>query len=97
MSRLAGALCTFSMDAHPRQLPLYDHAAPSEPFRQLTQRIEALLKVVVPTNTLRYPLRPAGESIYTAAVADTRCFGGAEWFLALHTTGDVAALAAQVP
>ncbi len=97
MSRLAGALCTFSMDAHPRQLPLYDHAAPSEPFRQLAQRIEALLKVVVPMNTLRYPLRPAGESIYTAAVADTRCFGGAEWFLALHTTGDVAALAAQVP
>ena len=25
MSRLAGALCTFALDSHPRDLPLYDH------------------------------------------------------------------------
>ena len=25
LSRLAGALCTFALDSHPRDLPLYDH------------------------------------------------------------------------
>ena len=28
LSRLAGALCTFSLDSHPRTLPLYDHDEP---------------------------------------------------------------------
>ena len=27
MSRLAGALCTFGMDSHPRTLPVYDHSS----------------------------------------------------------------------
>lgn len=97
MSRLAGALCTFSMDAHPRHLPLYDHAAPSEPFQQLAQQIETLLQVVAPTNILRYPLRPAADSIFTAAIDDPRAFGGAEWFLAVQSPIDAAALTGQVP
>ncbi len=32
MSRLAGALCTFALDSHPRDLPLYDHDNPSDCF-----------------------------------------------------------------
>ena len=36
MSRLAGALCTFALDSHPRDLPLYDHENLSECFESST-------------------------------------------------------------
>ena len=34
LSRLGGALCTFALDSHPRDLPLYDHRNLSESFRE---------------------------------------------------------------
>ena len=38
MARLAGALCTFSLDAHPRAVPAYDHDRPEKCFAELTVR-----------------------------------------------------------
>ncbi len=36
MARLGGALCSFSLEAHPRDLPVYDHENLSECFRSST-------------------------------------------------------------
>ena len=59
MSRLAGALCTFALDSHPRDLPLYDHQNLSECFGQLDAHIRAHLETIVPTNCLSIPLHAA--------------------------------------
>src|SRR3974390_1320243 len=47
MARLAGALCTFEMGAHPASLPNYDHWNPGPGFLQIDSEIRRLLEVVV--------------------------------------------------
>ncbi len=59
LARLAGALCTFALDAHPRDLPLYDHDEPEGTFDGLDRFIRRHLDVAIPTNTVRIPLAPA--------------------------------------
>ncbi len=61
MSRLAGALCTFALDSHPRDLPHYDHQNLSDCFDQLDRHIRAHLETIVPTNCISIPLSPAGD------------------------------------
>ena len=61
MSRLAGALCTFALDSHPRELPLYDHDNLSECFEALDRHIRAHLETIVPTNCVSIPLAPRRE------------------------------------
>lgn len=97
MSRLAGALCTFSMHAHPRELPSYDHASPSESFGELARRIAEMLNVVAPSNTVRIPVRPVGESFYAATVTDPRCLGASDWHLAVRSSIGPAEVAGRVP
>jgi type VI secretion system protein ImpJ len=58
LSRLAGALCTFSLDSHPRDLPLYDHAAPEAGFATLAAHIRRHLEVVLPSGAIVLPLQP---------------------------------------
>jgi type VI secretion system protein ImpJ len=97
MSRLAGALCTFSMHAHPRELPAYDHMRPGECFGELDRRIRELLNVVAPSNTVRIPVRTVAEAFYAATVTDTRCLGQAEWYLAVRSSIGPAEVAGRVP
>jgi type VI secretion system protein ImpJ len=59
LARLAGALCTFSMDAHPRDLPLYEHDAPEAAFDALDRFIRRHLDVAIPTGYVNIPLLPA--------------------------------------
>ncbi|HEX6924606.1 MAG TPA: type VI secretion system baseplate subunit TssK [Longimicrobiaceae bacterium] len=97
LARLAGALCTFSMHAHPRDLPTYDHARPWESFGDLMRRIVELLDVVAPSNTIRIPVRPVAEAFYAATVTDPRAFGNCDWYLAVRSRLDPAELAGAVP
>lgn len=97
MSRLAGALCTFSMHAHPRDLPVYDHARPGESFAELDRRIREMLNVVAPSNSVRIPVRPVGEAFYAATVTDPRCLGDSEWYLAVRSSIGPAEVAGRVP
>jgi type VI secretion system protein ImpJ len=59
MSRLGGALCTFSLDAHPRDLPLYVHDAADAAFDALDRHIRRHLELVLPSGAIVIPLRPA--------------------------------------
>ncbi|HEX6070754.1 MAG TPA: type VI secretion system baseplate subunit TssK [Longimicrobiaceae bacterium] len=97
MARLAGALCTFSMHAHPRELPTYDHARSAESFTGLERRILEMLNLVAPASSLRFPLRPVGESFLAATVDDSRCYAGAEWYLAVRSSAAPVETAARVP
>lgn len=84
MSRLAGALCTFDLESHPSSLPTYDHADPGPRFQKLDGDIRRLLEVVVPTQALVIPLKPAERYYFQGEVKDERCFGRTRWMLGIH-------------
>jgi type VI secretion system protein ImpJ len=97
MSRLAGALCTFALDSHPRTLPLYDHLRLSECFDELERHIRLHLETIVPTNCLSIPLKPAGDYYYEGEVTDQRCLGRSRWVFAIHSDMGEAELMARTP
>jgi len=84
MSRLGGALCTFALDSHPRDLPLYDHDNLGDCFEALDRHIRAHLEIVVPTNCISIPLRPADHYYYEGDISDQRCLGRSRWLLAVR-------------
>ncbi len=84
LSRLAGALCTFALDSHPRDLPLYDHDNLSEGFEKLDRHIRAHLETIVPTNCLSIPLEPAGDYFYEGEITDARVMGRSRWVFAIR-------------
>jgi type VI secretion system protein ImpJ len=85
LSRLAGALCTFVLDSHPRTLPVYDHDNLTEGFRALDRHIRAHLETIVPTTCLAIPLEKSGDYFYEGDITDTRCFARARWLLGVRS------------
>lgn len=97
MSRLAGALCTFALDSHPRELPSYDHHNLTECFEKLERHIRLHLETIIPTNCISIPLRPAGNYYWEGEVTDQRCLGRSRWVFAIHADMGEAELMAQTP
>ncbi len=85
LSRLAGALCTFSMTAQITDVPSYDHGAPTETFDALERLLRAHLEFVISARTLIMPFQQTGSLLHTTAITDARCFErGARWFLGVR-------------
>lgn len=97
MLRLAGALCTFAMDAHPRDLPLYDHGDLGGCFGALDQHVRAHLETVVPTNVIAIPLRKSADYFYEGDVIDPRCLDRARWIFSIRSATGEVALRAKTP
>jgi type VI secretion system protein ImpJ len=97
LSRLAGALCTFALDAHPRALPAYEHDHLEECFGALDRHIRAHLEVVAPAARTMVPLRVTTPFLYTGAITDQRAFGRARWILGVRSSLTGVELAARVP
>ena len=84
--RLAGALCTFSLTATPRDLPDYAHDDLAGCFAALERHVRAHLDVVVASRVVAVPLARASEVLHVGAIADARAFEpGARWFLSLRS------------
>jgi len=96
-SRLAGALCTFTLDSHPRTLPLYDHEGLSECFDALDRHIRGHLEIMVPTNCVTIPLEKMSDYTFEGEVADTRCLGRARWFLGIRANLGEAEVIGRTP
>ncbi len=86
MSRLAGALCTFGLDVHPKSLPVYGHRDPGEGFLALDDHIRRHLEIVMPSRAIRIPLAPAGTSLFAGPVSDERCLGESRWILEIRAS-----------
>ncbi len=97
MSRLAGALCTFSLDSHPRSLPLYDHQHLDECFGELDLHIRRHLEIIIPENCLRIPLTPTTQYFFAGEVVDQRCFGQSSWILAVRAGGAESDVISKIP
>lgn len=97
LSRLAGALCTFSLDSSSIALPVYDHDAPSDGFAALYRHIRTHLELVLPDTTLSIPLQPAGELLFHADVTDARAYGRAQWILGVRARAGQADIILRFP
>jgi len=85
MSRLAGALCTFSLDSNPRSLPAYDHYDPGAGFTALEDHIRRHLEIIVPSQAIVIPLKGTARYFYEGDVRDPRCLGPSRWMLGIRS------------
>ncbi len=97
LSRLAGALCTFGLESHPRTLPAYDHERLSECFEALDQHIRAHLELIVPTNCVSIKLDKVRDNFYEGDIVDPRCLGRGRWVLGIHSSLGEAEIITKVP
>jgi len=97
LARLAGALCTFSLESDPRDIPLYDHDHPGEAFAALDRHIRRHLEVVIQERYISVPLTRTAANLHTAALADKRTLGRAEWVLRVRSGASSAAVITEVP
>jgi len=85
MSRLAGALCTFSLESNPRSLPAYDHYDPGPSFAILEEHILRHLEIIVPAQAITIPLKEAARYYHEAEIRDQRCLGPSRWILGIRS------------
>ncbi|MCC7237332.1 MAG: type VI secretion system baseplate subunit TssK [Bryobacterales bacterium] len=79
MSRLAGALCTFSIESHPAQLPRYEHARLADCFEHLDLHIRQHLELMVPSNTVRFAFEQVALYFWQSRILDERTLNRARW------------------
>ena len=97
MARLAGALCTFALDSHPRDIPVYDHDALDRTFRDLDGHIRRHLETIVPTNCISIPLAPAAKYFYEEDITDQRCLNRSRWILAVRSSAGEVEVMTKTP
>jgi type VI secretion system protein ImpJ len=97
LSRLAGALCTFAIDSHPRSLPAYDHDQLEICLPALDRHIREHLEIVIPTNCVSIPLKRFEDYFYAGEILDSRCFDRARWVFAIRSRLRRADLLAKTP
>jgi len=83
--RLGGALCTFALDSHPRNLPLYNHMALDVCFAEIERHIHDHLDLLAPSNVLSIPLKSTANYFYEGEIKDQRCLDRARWMLSVHS------------
>ena len=97
LSRLGGALCSFSLHAHPRDLPLYNHDALGECFAALETHILRHLEMIVPTNVVEVAFQPAENYFFTATITDPRLLDRSRWLFEIQSKSGEAALISRTP
>jgi type VI secretion system protein ImpJ len=85
LSRLSGALCTFSLTTQSRDLPLYTHDDLGSCFAALERHLSSHLDVVVAAKAVVIPLPRGDDTLFGGSIADPRCFDpAARWFLGVR-------------
>jgi type VI secretion system protein ImpJ len=97
LARLSGALCTFALESHPRDLPLYNHEDLAGCLGQLHDHIRAHLELIVPTSLVTVPLTVTANSLHTGAIPDKRAFEDASWILGIRSSAGAADTIGRVP
>jgi type VI secretion system protein ImpJ len=97
MSRLAGALCTFGLDSHPRSLPAYDHENLTKCLSTLDRHIREHLEILMPTNCISISLTPGAPYFFEGKVTDSRALGRAQWILGIRANIGESALISLPP
>ena len=86
LSRLAGALCTFTLDMHPRMLPVYDHDAPQACFDALDRHIRQNLDIVAPSGRAAIPFTSSAPYLHVAQITEAGAFTAPQWILGVRSS-----------
>ena len=87
LSRLSGALCTFSLTTQARELPTYTHDDLGGCFAAIERHLRTHLDVVVAAKAVVVPLARGDDTLFGGSIADARCFDpAARWFLGVRST-----------
>jgi type VI secretion system protein ImpJ len=97
MLAIAGALTTFSLKVHPRDLPAYDHEQLETCFTSLDEKLRFLLETVVPSNFVALPLKMVQPAIYATALDDDKYLKNTKMYLALQGEMNEAELINKTP
>ncbi len=97
MLSLAGALSTFSLKVHPRDLPVYDHDNLGACFSDLDEKLRFLLDTVVPSNYVALPLRLVQPSIYATSIDRDDYLKNTKMYLAISAETTQGDLIGRVP
>ncbi len=97
LSRLAGALCTFGFEVHPRDLPKYDHLNLDKCFYALDDHIRRHLEIIVPSQTIAVPLRALDRYFYEGDLVDQRCLNRSRWVLGVRSSASDADVITKTP
>lgn len=97
MLAVAGALTTFSLKLHPRDLPAYDHDELATCFTDLDEKLRFLLDTVVPSNFVSLPLKLVQPSIYATALADDKYLVNTKMYLAIKAEMNEGELITKAP
>jgi type VI secretion system protein ImpJ len=97
MLSLAGALTTFSLKIHPRDLPLYDHDDLGACFTDLDEKLRQLLETVVPSNFVSLPLKLVQPSIYATSIDQDKYLVNTKMYLAANAEMNQADLINKTP
>jgi len=97
MLSLAGALTTFSLQVHPRDLPVYEHDKLGSCFGELDEKLRFLLETVVPSNYVALPLKPVRTSIYATSLDEDRYLVNTKMYLAVSAEMGEADLISRAP
>lgn len=97
MLRLGGSLCTFALDSHPRELPLYNHERLDECFGALDDHIRRRLETIVPTQYIEIPLTQRAEFFYEGSISDQRVLDRSRWIFAIHSKAGEVEIISKTP
>jgi type VI secretion system protein ImpJ len=84
--RLAGALCTFSLDTKPLDFPKYDHENLGSCFSGLADKIDGMLKAIVwpPSKCTPIPLRLSSSGIWEGSVTNPVHLRTGQFYIAVR-------------
>lgn len=97
MARLAGALSTFGMEAHPNRLPLYDPFQLGECFKTLDRHIRDHLELFSPSHVSVIALENLAPFFYAGAATDERVLYRSRWIFAIRCAIGESELITSVP
>jgi type VI secretion system protein ImpJ len=97
LARLAGALCTFSLESEAADLPLYDHDRPGEAFSALDKHIRKHLEVVIQESYIAVPLQRTAPNLHTGTLTDRRALDPGEWVLRIRSKAPSGTVISEVP
>jgi type VI secretion system protein ImpJ len=97
MLRLAGALLTFSLEAHPENLPDYDHDDLGRSFTLLDEKIRDLMETVIPSKFVAIPLEVRDRFLWGGMVTEDQYFRDSQFFLAVSAKMGIDDLIRKLP
>lgn len=97
LTRLAGALLTFSTTESLKAIPAYDHVKPEPVFAALEDMIRALIDTVVPSRVVPIVLERVKPTVWAGKIHDERLVEGADYFLSVQSGLPAHALFEQFP